>query len=110
MVASDDGAAVRVDDRLHDGQADPESVRLRRDKGQERRAEHVRGQARSGVAHGDVDIGAITSLLMVTRRRANGVSAMASTAFTTRFTKTCDVGALVRVRPEIEDFRDLQGS
>ena len=52
-----DGAAMRVDDRPRDREADPEAVRFRRDEWCEQRADDIRRQTRSRVAHGDLDVG-----------------------------------------------------
>ena len=51
IVAGIDRAAVRVDDRPRDREADPEAVRFRRHEWREQRAVDLRRQTRSRVAH-----------------------------------------------------------
>ena len=80
---------MRLDDRLRNRESDPEAVRFGRDEWCEQRAVNLRRQTASSVAHRDATSAALTSVLMVTRRRAGGVSVIASMAFISRFTITC---------------------
>ena len=90
IVAGVDGAAMRVDDRPRNREADPEPVRLRRDERGEQGPVDMRRQARPGIAHREFDIGVSEPrVVIVRRRRAFGVSAIASIAFIIRFTSTC---------------------
>ena len=71
IVAGVDGATMSVDDRPCDREAYPEAMRFRRDEWCEQRADDIRRQTRSSVAHGDFDIGGpdFASYREVTSRR-----------------------------------------
>ena len=80
---------MRVDDRPYDRQADPEAVRFGRDEGVNS-VSRISAGTPGPVSRTETSTSAaLTSLLIVTRRRAGGVSAIASMAFITRFTSTC---------------------
>ena len=83
------GATMRVDDRLRDRESDPEAVRLCRDEWREHRAVDLCRQARSTVAHRDFDIGSSDFGADGDATTPRWVSAIASMAFITRFTRTC---------------------
>src|SRR6187401_2549269 len=57
IVAGLDGATMSIDDRSRDREPYSEAVRFRRDEWCEQRADDIRGQTRSSVAHGDFESG-----------------------------------------------------